>query len=60
MQTRVLGQYKGTCNATADAQCANGTRAGLQLCSASSAYEWPSQCYAQLLDPAGARVNLYG
>lgn len=59
-QSRVLGIYKGECNATADTQCANATRTGMQLCSASSAAEWPNQCYAQLLDPAGARVSLYG
>lgn len=62
---RVLASYKGTCNATADAACTRGVRSGsaTPVCSTSStspAAEYPSRCYAEQLDPAGARVPTYG
>lgn len=66
MQTvpsRVLGLYKGECNATADAACASGVRAVSQVCStAPPAAEYPTLCYAQQLssDPAAVKVYRWG
>lgn len=59
---RVLASYNGVCNATADAACSDSVRSAppsSPVCSTSSAAEWPTRCFAEQLDPAGASVETY-